>query len=151
MSDVYRAPQGATSAGRATRSVPDAYEDEAGSGWVAFAGVVILIVGLMNVIYGIAAIDNSSFYVQDARYILSDLNTWGWILLVVGAIQCLVGVGIWARVQIARWLGVLAASANAVIMLLFLPAYPFLALALFTLDLLVVYGLIAYGGRRAAV
>jgi hypothetical protein len=150
MSDVYRTPGEAASAGLATGSVSDTYEEESGSGWVAFAGVMLLIVGLMNIVYGVAAIDNANFYVQDVNYVISDLNTWGWVLVVIGAIQCLVAFGIWARNQFARWLGVFAASVNAVVQLIFLPAYPFLALALFTLDLLVVYGLIAYGGRRTA-
>jgi hypothetical protein len=150
MSDAYHPPQGAASAGLATGSVSDAYEEEGGAGWVVFAGVMLMIVGAMNVIYGIAAIDNANFYVQDVNYVISDLNTWGWVLLIVGAIQCLIALGVWARNQLARWLGVLAASVNAAVQLIFLPAYPFLALALFTLDLLVIYGLIAYGGRRTA-
>jgi hypothetical protein len=149
MSDVYRAPTGAGSGGLATGSISDSYDEEYGTGWVVFAGVMIAIVGVMNVIYGIAALDDSSFYAQDTRYVIfDDLNTWGWILLVVGIVQVLVALGVWARIQIARWLGVLIASINAIVMLLFLPAYPFLALALFSLDLLVVFGLIAYGGRR---
>jgi hypothetical protein len=149
MSDVYRAPTAPGSTGVASGPAFDSY-DEGGGGWVAFAGVMILIVGVMNVIYGIAALDDSSFFVQDARYVIfDDLNTWGWVLLIVGAIQCLVALGIWARNQFARWLGVFIASVNAIVQLLFLPASPFLALALFSIDLLVVFGLIAYGGRRA--
>lgn len=148
MSDVFHAPPAATRTDRATGPVTGAY-DEAGRGWVIFAGVMLLIAGSMNLIYGIAAIDNANFYISDARYVFSDLNTWGWVMVVVGAIQCLVAFGIWSGNQLARWLGVFAASVNAVVQLLFLPAYPFLALALFSLDLLVVFGLIAYGGRRA--
>jgi uncharacterized membrane protein HdeD (DUF308 family) len=150
MSDVYRAPTAPGSSGLATGSVSDSYDDS-GTGWVVFAGVMILIVGVLNVIYGIAALDNSSFYAQDTRYVLfDDLNTWGWILLVVGIVQILVAFGIWARNQFARWLGVFIASLNAIVQLLFLPASPFLALALFSIDLLVVFGLIAYGDRRTA-
>jgi hypothetical protein len=147
MSDVYRAPQEAV---LATGPVSERYDDQAGTGWVTFAGVMIAIAGTLNVIYGIAAIDSANFFVRDVNYVISDLNTWGWVLVVVGAIQVLVALGIWAGNQLARWLGVLAASVNAVVQLLFLPAYPFLALALFTLDLLVIFGLIAYGGRRTA-
>lgn len=150
MSEVYRGAPGAAPTDFATGAVSDAYEGETGGGWVTFAGIMLLIVGVLNVVYGIAAIDNANFYVRDVSYVLSDLNTWGWFLVVVGAVQCLVAIGIWARVQFARWLGVIAASVNAVIQLLFLPAYPFLALALFSLDLLIIYGLIAYGGRRAS-
>jgi hypothetical protein len=146
MSDVYHAPP----AGVTAQSAPRVYEEEAGSGWVMFAGTMILILGAMNVIYGIAAIDDSTFYVQDAKYVFSDLNTWGWVLLVVGVTQVLVGFGIWARIQLARWLGVLAASVNAILQLIFLPASPFLALALFSIGILVIYGLLAHGQRSAA-
>jgi hypothetical protein len=77
----------------ASRPSKSAYEIE-GQGWVLFAGIMILVVGLMNVIYGIAAIDNSTFFVQDARYVvLNDLNTWGWILLVVGIVQLVAACG----------------------------------------------------------
>jgi hypothetical protein len=151
MSDVYRAPTGATESAFAPGSDSGTYDEAAGSGWVTFAGVMIAIVGTMNIIYGIAAIDNANFYARDVNYVISSLNTWGWILLVVGAIQVLVAFGIWAGNQFARWLGVLVASVNAIVQLIFLPAYPFLALALFSLDLLVVFGLVAYGGRRVTV
>jgi hypothetical protein len=58
--------------------------------------------------------------------------------------------GIWASTAWARWLGVASAGINAVVQMLFIPAYPFLSLALFATDLLVIYGLIAYGGRQNA-
>ena len=115
MSDVYRAPTGATEAGLAPGSVSDTYDETAGSGWVTFAGVMIAIVGTLNIIYGIAAIDNANFYGRDVNYVISSLNTWGWILLVVGAIQVLVAFGIWVGNQFARWLGVLVASVNAIV------------------------------------
>ena len=51
------------------------------SGWVTFAGVMLFIAGVLNVIYGIAAIGDSKFFIQDQKYILSNLNTWGWVTL----------------------------------------------------------------------
>jgi hypothetical protein len=129
------------------REVP---RDE-GSGWVTFAGIMLAILGAMNVVYGIAAIDDSTVYVGDAKYVFSDLKTWGWFLLVVGAIQLVGALGIWNRTTWGRWIGIASASANALLQLLFLPALPLLALALLALDVLVIYGLIAYGGRRRLV
>ena len=64
---------------------------EQGSGWVLFAGIMILTVGILNVIYGIAAIDNSTFFVADQKFIFSDLNTWGWVMLVLGALRTILG------------------------------------------------------------
>jgi hypothetical protein len=124
-------------------------EQGRGSGWITFAGVMIMLVAILNIIDGIAAISKSSFFVGDARYIFSDLNTWGWIILGLGVLQALVGFGIWAGNQLARWIGVAVVSLNAIAQLLFLPAYPFWSLAIFTLDVLVLYGLVAYGGRPA--
>jgi hypothetical protein len=122
-----------------------------GSGWVGFAGAMLAILGTMNVIYGIAAIDEANVYVGDAQYVVfSDLNTWGWFLVGVGAVQFLAAFSIWNRTSWGRWVGIGSASVNAILQLLFLPAFPFLALSLFTLDILVIYGLVAYGGRRTA-
>ena len=124
-------------------------EQERGSGWITFAGVVIVVVSVLNMIDGIAAVSKSSFFVADARYVISDLNTWGWIVLGLGVIQMIVAFGIWAGNQLARWTGIVIVSLNAIAQLLFIPAYPFWSLSIFTLDLLVLYGLAAHGGRPA--
>jgi hypothetical protein len=129
------------------RRAAGARGEEPGVGWLVFAAIVLALVGVMNVIYGIAAIGSSSFYVQDAHYVAGDLNAYGWLLAAVGAIQFGAALGILAFAQWARWVGVAAASVNAIVQLLVMPAAPFLALALFTVDVLVVYGLVAYGGR----
>jgi hypothetical protein len=141
-----------TSAGPApARSAGGARAAEsAHGGWVAFAGAMLAIVGTLNVIYGIAAIDDANVYVGDTKYVFGDLNTWGWFLVIVGAVQFVAAFGIWNRAQWARWVGVLSASGNAVLQLLFLPAFPLLSMSLLALDVLVIYGLIAHGGRRSA-
>jgi hypothetical protein len=133
-----------------TASSRDGYAAE-GSGWVTFAGVMLAIVGVLNVIYGIAAIDNAKFYVNDAQYVISNLKTWGWVVLITGAVQFCAAFSIWGGTSWGRWVGVATAGLNAIGQLLFLPAYPFLALALFSVDILIIYGLVAYGGRRPAV
>jgi hypothetical protein len=124
-------------------------DQDRGSGWITFAGVMIVMVSVLNIIDGIAAISKSSFFVGDARYVFSDLKTWGWIVLALGVLQMVVAFGVWAGNQLARWAGIVVVSINAVAQLLFIPAYPFWSLAIFTLDLLVLYGLAAYGGRPA--
>lgn len=123
-----------------------------GEGWVAFAGIMIAIVGVLNFIYGIAAISGSHFYAREVTYILSGLNTWGWVLMITGVIQFGAAIAIFGHIEWGRWIGILTASVNAIIQLIFIPAYPFASLALFAVDILVIYGLVAYGGRhRAAV
>jgi hypothetical protein len=122
-----------------------------GSGWVLFAGIMIMMVGVLNIIWGIAAIDRSSFFVQDTQYIFSDLRTWGWIILVLGGLQFAAAFSIWAGGSIGRWFGIAAATVNAIAALLSIPAYPFWSLAIFAIDVLVIYGLAAYGGDRRIV
>ena len=117
-----------------------------GAGWVLFAGIMIALVGVLNVIYGIAAIGDSRFFIGDATYILSGLNTWGWILLILGATQFIAAYSIWKGGETGRWFGIGVASLNAIAALMSISAYPFWSLAVFTLDILVIYGLAAYGG-----
>jgi hypothetical protein len=132
----------------ATARSTERYADE-GSGWLTFAGIMLAIVGLMNIVYGIAAIDSANFYVNNARYVFSDLNTWGWIMLCIGAVQFAAAFAVFSNVTWGRWIGILSASGNAIFQLFFIPSYPLLALALFAIDILVIYGLVAHGGRRA--
>ena len=120
------------------------------SGWVTFAGALLAILGTLNIVYGIAAISDSRVYVGDVEYVFGTLNSWGWFLCIAGAIQLLTAFGVWSGNELARWVGVFIAGLNAIIQLFFIPALPFLALALFAIDILVIYGLIAYGGRQAA-
>lgn len=128
------------------REVPD----DRGAGWILFAGIMVVVAGVLNVIYGIAAIDDSTFFVNDAKFIVSDLNTWGWIVLGIGVLQMLAAFSIWRGGTYGRWFGILVAGLSAIGALLSIPAYPFWSLAIFAIDLLVIYGLAAYGGRRYA-
>jgi len=122
-------------------------EEERGLGWVLFAGTMLGLLAILNFIDGLAAVSNSSFFVGDARFIVSDLNTLGWILMGIGVVQGALAIGIMARVKGLRWFGVGIAALNAIAQLVFISAYPFWSLALFTLDILVIYGLVAYGAR----
>ena len=128
----------------------DTYEDR-GEGWVAFAGVMLMILGFLNFVYGIAAIDNSAFFTDEGRYVIfTDLNTWGWILLIVGVLQVIGAFSVWNRHMYGRVIGVLTASASAVSILFTVNAFPFAAFMVFILDVLVIYALIVYGGRGRA-
>jgi hypothetical protein len=124
-----------------------AEDDDHGYGWVAFAGTLLLIVGTLNFIEGIAAVSNSHFFVANTHYIAGDLNTWGWVVLCIGVAQWLIGVGVFVKNQFARWTGAVILGANSIVQLLMIPGYPFWSLSIFTLDILAIYGLIAYGKR----
>ena len=122
-------------------------DDDRGYGWVVFAGVLLLILGTLNFIEGLAAIGNAHFFVHNTHYIAGSLNTWGWVVLIIGVIQWAVGCGVFVKNQFSRWAGVVILSLNAIVQLMMIPAYPFWSLSIFTLDILAIYGLIAYGHR----
>ena len=120
-------------------------------GWLIFAGTMLAILGTLNVIGGIAAIDNSKFYVHGAKYVFGDLNTWGWIVLTTRVVQVLTAFGIWARSTAAAWVGVGFAGLNAIAQLLSIPSSPFYSVSLFAVDILVIYALAVHGGRGRRV
>jgi|SRR3954447_1012854 len=127
----------------------DAYlQDMQGSGWITFAGCMLGLAGTWNVIDGLLAIGNSHVYGISTTYVFSDLNTWGWILLILGALQVTAALALSTGSGLARWFGIGVAGVNAIAQLGFIPAYPFWALAMFAVDILVIYALAAYGGAR---
>jgi hypothetical protein len=127
----------------------DPYEDTHGEGWVLFAGIMIMIAGVLNFIYGIAAVANSHFYAPNTHYVISDLDTWGWVVMLFGVVQLCVALGVWTRAAWARWTGVAVAALNALVQLIFIASNPLLSLSIVALDVLVIYGLVTYGGRQA--
>jgi len=114
---------------------------------VVFAGVLLLIVGTINFLEGVAAIGNAHFFSANAHYVFGDLNTWGWVALIIGVIQVVAGLGVFLKNQLARWVGVGILLINAIAQLLMIQAYPFWALSVFAVDVIAVYGLIAHGRR----
>jgi hypothetical protein len=120
-----------------------------GAGWVAFAGIMIFIVAVLNAFWGIAAIDKASFFVEDERYIISDLSTWGWIVLIIGVLQLFAAFSIWSGGAYGRWIGIITAGLGSISALLSIPGYPFWSLCVFFASILVIYGLAVYGGQRS--
>jgi hypothetical protein len=119
-----------------------------GYGLVLFASVLLVVVGCFNLIYGIAAIANSHVLVANAHYVFANQRTWGWITLIIGALQLLAAAGVLAGNQLARWFAVLVLGLNAIDMMFFIPAYPFWALTIIAMDVIALYGLCAYGSRQ---
>src|SRR5215217_6207087 len=117
-----------------------------GEGWILFAGIILMMVGILNAVWGIAAIGSAAFFDADATYILSNLDVWGWVTLVVGAGQIFAALSVWRGGSFGRWFGIGVAAISAIVTLMSISAYPFWALAIFAVDVLVVYALAAYGG-----
>ena len=123
--------------------------DEVSSWWI-FAGILLGISGVLNVIWGIAAISESHFFVLNAHYILSDLKTWGWITLILGVAEGIAALSLFGGGAYGRWFGVAAAALVAIDSLLDIPAYPFWSLCVFALSVIVLYQLVKTPERRAA-
>jgi hypothetical protein len=119
-----------------------------GYGMVIFAAALLGVVGFFNVIDGIAAIANSHIFVANAHYVVGDLRSWGWVSLILGALQLLAMLGVLVGNQAARWFGVAVISLNAIEQMFFIPAYPFWSLIIVAVDVVALWGLCAYGSRE---
>ena len=119
-----------------------------GLGMVVFAGALVALIGFFNLLDGIAAIAKSSFFISGARYVVGDLRAWGWVMTIFGAVQLLAAIGVWAGNQLARWFAVVVIALNAIDQMFFIPAYPFWALTIIAMDVVALYGLVAYGSRQ---
>jgi hypothetical protein len=119
-----------------------------GSGLVVFAAVLLLVVGCFNLIDGIVAIAKSHVFAGNAQYVIGDLRSWGWTMLILGALQLLVAAGVVAGNQAARWTAVALIGLNAIAQMMFLPSYPFWSLMIIALDVVALWGLCAYGSRE---
>ena len=120
---------------------------ERGVGWMVFAAVMLAVGGSLNGVYGIAAVASSKFYAGGVTYVIGDLKTLGWIALAVAAAQLAASLGILVFAGWARWLGAAAAGLSAIVHLVIMPGAPFLAIALFSANVLVLYALVAHGGQ----
>lgn len=111
------------------------------TGWWLFAGLMLGIAGVLDVIWGIGAVSDSKFFVADQKYIISSLNTWGWVAIILGVGQLFAAVSLFAGGGFGRWVGIIFASLSAIYALLAIPAYPFWSLCIFALAIIVVYEL----------
>jgi hypothetical protein len=116
-------------------------EDSMLSGWWVFAGVLLIVAGILNIVWGIAAIGDSKFFTEEATFILSGLHTWGWILLILGVLEMVAAFSLWSGGEFGRWFGIFIAALNALGALLSIPAYPFWSLAVFALAIIIIYKL----------
>ena len=122
-----------------------------GQGWVLFAAIMMGLLGVWNVFEGIAGISSAHVFVADAHYVFSDLRTWGWIVLILGVFQIIASMLLLSGSEIARWFGIAVAGVNALGQLAFVPAYPVWGFLMFSVDVLIIYALAAYAGKRLRV
>jgi hypothetical protein len=121
-----------------------------GAGRVVFAATLLLIVGTLNIIYGIGALDDANIFVNDQRYILTNLNTMGWVLIILGVIQLAGGFSLMAGNTYGRVIGIVGGTLGAIGALLSIGgSYPWWSLAIFALCVYVVHGILVYGEEPA--
>jgi hypothetical protein len=117
-------------------------------GFILFAAIMMIMVGVFQAIAGLVAIFENEFYVATRNYLFQfDATTWGWIHLIVGLIIVFAGWGLLSGRTWARVLGITLAVLSAIANFLFIPYYPFWALTIITLDVFVIWALAAHGGE----
>ena len=125
-----------------------------GGTWIVFAGIMLILAGVNTFLNGLWAL-SASRQIEDSfrdQLLFSDknLDTWGWIYVIVGVLVALAGIAIFGRAQWARWVGIVAASIGAITAFfwLFTPNFWVPALVSVVLNVLVIYALVAYGERE---
>jgi hypothetical protein len=119
-----------------------------GRGLLAFASMLLFILGFFNIIYGAAAIGSSNVYAANAHYVIGDLRAFGWITLILGLLQLLAAWFVQRGNQVARWFAVAVVGLNAIGQMLSITAYPLWSLTIIALDVVALYGLCVYGSRE---
>ena len=134
-----------------------ATQDSSWSGWIVFAGFVLILVGAMDALQGLVAIIKDEYVVATAKGLaIVDVTTWGWVTLLWGALLVLVGFGLLGGAGWARWLAIIGVGLNAIGQIAFMAnypqAYPLWNILIVTLNILVLYALTArWQGFRQSV
>ena len=116
------------------------------AGWIGFAGIVMLILGRIDFFQGLIALFDDKYYVVTASgFLVVDLTTWGWIMLLWGVLLVLAGLGLLGGQGWARWFTIVVVALNFFAQLGFLgnSNYPLWALTALALNVVVLYALTA--------
>lgn len=114
------------------------------SGWIFFAGVMMVLIGALDAIQGLIALFEDEYFVPtQAGFLVVDLTTWGWVLLLWGVILVLAGLALLSGRGWARWFTIVVVSLNVIAQLGFVgsSAYPLWALTVMALNIMVLYAL----------
>ena len=124
--------------------------EEDGEGWLIFAGIVLMVAGVMRGFDAIWAFRYHGVLPQNFEDAIfgHSLKTYGWVYLIVAIILFLAGLGVIARMQFARWIGIVAAAIASISAIWWMPFYPIWSLTYIGIGVFVIYGLGAHGGRE---
>lgn len=118
------------------------------TGWITFAGVMMIIGGLLNAFYGFVAVVNDQWVVWTNRAsVYLDITQWGWVHIILGLVVVFCGVGLFSGNVLARMVGVIIASLSLIANFFFIPAYPLWAMTVMVVDALVIWALTVHGGE----
>jgi len=120
-----------------------------GAGRALFAAILLVVAGTLNIIYGIAAIDNADFFQNSTAYVFSNLDTWGWVTLLLGLVQLTGGFSLAGGRSWGLIVGITGATLGAIASLLAIGgAHPFWSLGIFAICLIVLHGLVVFGEEQ---
>ena len=122
-----------------------------GAGRVVFASILLIMVGVVNFIYGIGALDDANYFAGDTRFVLDNLNTLGWVLIILGIVQLTAGFSLMGGRAYGRVLGIVAGSLGALGALFSIGgSNPWWSLIVFVLCVYIVHGIVVFGDDEAA-
>jgi hypothetical protein len=123
-----------------------------GEGWLLFAGIVLMVAGVMRFFDAIWAWTYSGPLPSNLQQALlgHSLTTYGWVWLFIAIILFVSGLGVMVRSQFARWIGIAAGAIGAISAIWWMPYYPVWSLIYVFIGIVVIYGLAAHGGREVA-
>jgi len=133
--------ESSSTAGPGRRTV----EERQPTGWTVFAGVLLLIFGSLDALWGLAGILNDEVVLVGGGggVIIADVTTWGWIHLVLGSIVASTGLGLFAGAEWARWTAIFFVTVNVISQIVWFPAAPLWAFLMIILGATIIYQLTA--------
>ena len=112
------------------------------SGWIAFAGVMLFILGSLNAFWGLAGIVNDEVVIVGGHgSLIFDITTWGWVHRILGSLVALAGLGLMTGNATARVAGIFLVALNAIAQIVWFPAAPLWAFLMIILDTVILYQL----------
>ena len=122
-----------------------------GVGSALFVGILLMIAGILNIIYGIAAVGDAKFWVGETQFVVSSLHTWGWITIILGIIQLTASFSLFGGGAYGRVIGIVAAGLGAIGALLDIGGlHPWWAIGVFAICIICIHGLIVLGEPEQA-
>jgi hypothetical protein len=117
-------------------------------GFILFAAIMMIMVGVFQAIQGLIGIFENEFYVPTRNYLFQfDATTWGWTHLILGLLIAFAGWGLFSGRTWARTVAIILAVLSAIANFAFIPYYPFWSLLIITLDIFVIWAVTAHGGE----